>query len=146
MAATDTSAFDRIDKSIDIAAPAERVWELVSEPGWFINDGAYRAHQITHDGEVSLVRDPVHGDFGFRTVALEAPRHAAFRWVGEGAGTTLVEFFVDANDGGATLRVVETGFASLPGSDAERRAAFDGNSEGWDVELGVARTACEDGV
>ena len=143
MAAHDMSAFDRIDKSIDIAAPAQRVWEFVSEPGWFINDGAYRTHEITRDGEVSLVRDPVHGDFGFRTVALEAPRHAAFRWVGEGAGTTLVEFFVDARDGGSTLRVVESGFASLPGSRDERLAAFDGNSEGWDIELGVARASCE---
>ncbi|WP_212745897.1 SRPBCC domain-containing protein [Sinomonas susongensis] len=134
---------DRIDKSIDIAAPPERVFALVSEPGWFINDGEYRAHEIDRDGDVSLVHDPVHGDFGILTVALEAPRLVVFRWVGEGAGSTLLEFSVEANDGGSRLRVVETGFASLPGSDADRRAAFEGNSQGWDIELEVARAVCE---
>jgi uncharacterized protein YndB with AHSA1/START domain len=140
---TDLAVFDRIEKSIDIAAPTDRVFEFVSEPGWFINDGEYRAHEIERDGDVSLVRDPVHGDFGILTVALEPPARAAFRWVGEGAGSTLVEFSVEAVDGGARLSVVESGFASLPGSDADRRAAYEGNSQGWDIELDVARTACE---
>lgn len=139
----DMTQFDRIEKSIEIAAPAERVWGLVSEPGWFINDGEYRAHDIERDGDVSLVKDPVHGDFAILTVALDAPRHAAFRWVGDGAGRTLVEFFVEEHDGGIRLRVVESGFASLPGSDVDRRAAYDGNSQGWDVELEVARAMCE---
>jgi uncharacterized protein YndB with AHSA1/START domain len=140
---TDLAVFDRIEKSIDIAAPADRVFEFVSEPGWFINDGEYRAHEIERDGDVSLVRDPVHGDFGILTVALEPPGRAAFRWVGEGAGSTLVEFSVEAHDGGTRLSVVESGFASLPGSDADRRAAYEGNSQGWDIELEVARAACE---
>ncbi|WP_197062005.1 SRPBCC domain-containing protein [Sinomonas humi] len=140
---TASAVSDRIDKSIEIAAPVERVFALVSEPGWFVNDGEYRPHQIDRDGDVSLVRDPVHGDFGILTVELDAPHHVVFRWVGEGAGSTLLEFFVEEYDGGARLRVVETGFASLPGSDADRRAAFEGNSQGWDIELGVARAVCE---
>jgi uncharacterized protein YndB with AHSA1/START domain len=143
LASSDMGGVDRIEKSIDIAAPPERVFALVSEPGWFINDGEYRAHEIDRDGDVSLVHDPVHGDFGILTVALEAPRLAVFRWVGEGAGSTLLEFSVEESDGGSRLRVVETGFASLPGSDADRRAALEGNSQGWDIELEVARTVCE---
>ena len=31
---------DTIEREIFIAAPAEKVWELVSVPGWWINDGA----------------------------------------------------------------------------------------------------------
>lgn len=136
------AGFDRIEKSIDIDAPASRVWQLIAEPGWFINEGTYRAHEIERDGDVSLVHDPTHGTFRIRTEALDEPRYAAFRWFGDEGGSTLVEFTVEERDGGVTLRVVESGFASLPGTDADRRKAFDGNTEGWDAELVVARTVC----
>ncbi|MBM6622975.1 SRPBCC domain-containing protein [Micrococcaceae bacterium RIT802] len=138
---------DSITSTIDIDASAERVWALVSEPGWFINDGEYRAHQIEVDGDVAVVHDPVHGAFALRTEALDAPRYAAFRWL---SGTpsaevpaeeaTLVEFRIeDLHDGGVRLTVTESGFASLPGSAYERRRAVEENSAGWDEELQVAR-------
>ncbi|WP_246623126.1 SRPBCC family protein [Streptomyces malaysiensis] len=34
---------DRIARQIDIDAPAERVWELIARPGWYVNDGAVEA-------------------------------------------------------------------------------------------------------
>ena len=37
---TDLDPLDRIDRSIEIDAPAERVWDLVTRPGWWINEGA----------------------------------------------------------------------------------------------------------
>ncbi|MFD9663074.1 hypothetical protein ACFWAY_15825 [Rhodococcus sp. NPDC059968] len=33
------SSQDRIEREIQIDAPIERVFRLVSEPGWFIGDG-----------------------------------------------------------------------------------------------------------
>ena len=36
---TDLDPLDRIDRSIDIDAPAARVWSLVSRPWWWINEG-----------------------------------------------------------------------------------------------------------
>ena len=37
---TDTK--DRIERKIEIDAPAEWVWLLVSQPGWWIDDGDRR--------------------------------------------------------------------------------------------------------
>ena len=35
---------DEIEHSVLIDASAERVFAIVREPGWFINDGEYREH------------------------------------------------------------------------------------------------------
>ncbi|MCK8613477.1 SRPBCC domain-containing protein [Gordonia sp. C13] len=157
MSATDpetTSAtidedLDRIEREIDIEASAERVWQLVSEPGWYINDNAITEHRIDRDGDLSTVHDPVHGAFVFRTVELDEPRYAAFRWLADATDpdseSTLVEFWITDSGSGVTLRVVESGFASLSGSDAERRARFDGNVEGWKIELELACAHLESG-
>lgn len=139
-----TGEFDRIEREIAIDAPADRVWSLVSEPGWFINDKAITEHRIERDGDLSTIHDPVHGAFTFRTVELDEPRYAAFRWLADAADpqsdSTLVEFWITPADSGVHLKVVESGFASLPGTEAERRARFDGNNEGWTIELELART------
>ncbi|MFC9980963.1 SRPBCC domain-containing protein [Gordonia sp. NPDC127522] len=142
--ASATAEFDRIEREISIDAPADRVWSLVSEPGWFINDKAITEHRIERDGDLSTIHDPVHGAFTFRTVELDEPRYAAFRWLADAADpqsdSTLVEFWITPSDSGVLLKVVESGFASLPGTEAERRARFDGNNEGWTIELELART------
>ncbi|KSU59150.1 MULTISPECIES: SRPBCC domain-containing protein [unclassified Gordonia (in: high G+C Gram-positive bacteria)] len=139
-----TGEFDRIEREIAIDAPADRVWSLVSEPGWFINDKAITEHRIERDGDLSTIHDPVHGAFTFRTVELDEPRYAAFRWLADAADpqsdSTLVEFWITPADSGVLLKVVESGFSSLPGTEAERRARFDGNNEGWTIELELART------
>ena len=142
-AATDED-LDRIEREIAIEATAERVWQLVSEPGWYINDSVITDHRIDRDGDLSTVHDPVHGAFTFRAVKLDEPRYAAFRWLSDASDpdseSTLVEFWITDSGSGVILRVVESGFASLSGSDAERRARFDGNVEGWKIELELART------
>jgi uncharacterized protein YndB with AHSA1/START domain len=141
-------SLDRIERQIDIAAPAERVWELIARPGWFINDGAVIDNEVERVGDVDVVTDPVHGRFPIRTERLDRPRYAAFRWLsGEpgpdlGArGSTLVEFWVeDRVTGGVTLRVAESGFATLPVSEEERRRQLEENTEGWGIELLAALT------
>ncbi|MDH3013517.1 MULTISPECIES: ATPase [Gordonia] len=142
-AATDEN-FDRVEREIAIEATAERVWQLVSEPGWYINDSVITEHRIDRDGDLSTVHDPVHGAFVFRTVKLDEPRYAAFRWLADASDpdseSTLVEFWIADSGPGVILKVVESGFASLSGSEAERRARFDGNAEGWRIELELART------
>lgn len=40
---------DRIERSIWIAADADRVWQLVSEPGWWVNDGRITEHRVEPD-------------------------------------------------------------------------------------------------
>ena len=144
----DTIGTVRIERSIAIAATPERVWQIVSEPGWWINGGTIRPHRIEDAGDgTSIVHDEEHGAFRIRTERLDPPRYAAFRWLGradeKGAGT-LTEFWVeDAGDGtdGVTLRVVESGLENVP--ESEREAYLRDNTQGWETELAAARTAAE---
>jgi uncharacterized protein YndB with AHSA1/START domain len=143
-----SEATDRIERQIDIDAPAARVWELVSRPGWWINEGTIIDHPIDRDGDADIIHHPTYGDFRIGTVTLEPPRHAAFRWLtGENdaasspkGGATLVEFWIDDRADGVTLRVVESGFASLDVSEEARRKNIDENTEGWEQELAAAKT------
>lgn len=136
---------DRIERQVEIAAPAERVWKLISRPGWFINDGGIIDHEFEQRGDVTVLRDPVHGEFPVQTVRLDPPRYAAFRWLsveerGEMPdGSTLVEFWIDDSGAGVTLRMAESGFASLSVSEEARRKAIEDNTEGWEIELDLAR-------
>ena len=141
---------DRIERSIDIATTAERLWELVSEPGWWINDGALRPHRIVPEGHLVLVEDETHGAFRLRVGPHEAPRRAVFAWVPHGGGgspigtgATTVEFRIEDRPGGVRLTVVESGFASLDLPEERRRRNHAENTDGWAIELEVARRSAE---
>jgi hypothetical protein len=119
------------------------VWELLSEPGWWINDGTVTEHRVETEGDISVVHDPVHGTFRMQ---FDPPRYAGYRWLSEagsdepGEASTLIEFWIsDRPDRGVALRVVESGFDSLDASAEQRRKTFDDNSEGWMIELDAAR-------
>jgi len=43
---------DSIERSIDISADAERVFALVSRPGWWINEGAVVENIVETVGDV----------------------------------------------------------------------------------------------
>ncbi len=146
----DTIGTVRIERSIAIAATPERVWDIVSEPGWWINGGTIRPHRIEDAGDgTSIVHDEEHGAFRIRAERLDPPRYAAFRWLGradeKGAGT-LTEFWVEDAETGedgprVTLRVVESGLENVP--EGEREAYLRDNTQGWEAELAAARTAAE---
>ena len=138
-----TAEPDRIEQSVEIDASAERVYALVSEAGWFVNDDAIVEHRIDRDGDLHSVHDPVHGVFVFREVELRPYEFAAYRWLEDASDpaspSTLVEFTITPRDGGVTLTVVESGFASLGGDALQRRERYDGNVEGWGQELALAQ-------
>ena len=135
--------YDRIEREITIDAFPQRVWELMSEPGWYINDQRIVDHQVEYDGEIAYVTDPTHGRFAFRTVHLDEPSYAAFRWHIDAddpsSSSTLVEFWLTPADSGVLLKVAESGFASLSEPEADRRSRFDDHSQGWRLELELAR-------
>jgi uncharacterized protein YndB with AHSA1/START domain len=143
---------DSIARRIDIDAPADRVWELIARPGWYINDGTVEAEpDLRYEGDVAVVTHPGLGEFRFRTVQLDKPRYAAFRWlstpsraVSEG---TLVEFWIDDRaGGGVTLRVLESGFSTLSEDPATWLKEREGNDRGWMEELAAAKAFVESGA
>ena len=140
---------DRIEREMAIDAPIERVWQLVSNPGWWIGDGDPSARTVTREGDVVVVDYPPHGRFPVLPVAAEAPHYVSFR-AGDDPGqtpaegtATLVEFFLTEKDGGTLLRVVESGFASVYPSAERRAAAVRDNIGGWEMQLGFAKRDTE---
>src|SRR5277367_4616857 len=77
---------DAIERDIFIAAPVERVWALVSVPGWWINDGTLDLDSVEWlSGDQAVVRHPDAGDLLVERLEAEAPHTVTFRWLVSGA-------------------------------------------------------------
>lgn len=148
---SEQSVSNTIERQIEISAPIDRVWALVSEPGWWINEGDIRPHRIEpREGHV-VVHDEKHGAFPIETIELREPTYASFRWLAAEDAEhsaehipTVVEFTLEPTDAGVIVRVVETGFAENGDVTHELRVtAHRDNTEGWEIELGAARAHLE---
>ncbi|AQZ62352.1 unnamed protein product [[Actinomadura] parvosata subsp. kistnae] len=131
---------DRIEREIVIAAPPERVWPLVAEPGFWAaeaGDATFRGTTVTQ-GQSMVIKNAEHGDFPMRVEKVDPPRYLACRWVSAFPGeelrennSTLVEFTLTPEGDGTRLRVVESGFAALATSEDNRRNIVDDHTAGW---------------
>lgn len=127
---------DSIERTILIAAPIERVWDIVTTPEhmgqWFGDAGAER------DGDVIRMRWEEYGEAELRIVRDEAPHAFAYRWDANvaGIGDTLVEFTLAPEGDGTRVRVVESGWTSLRTTEPEQARLREGNIRGWEHELG----------
>jgi uncharacterized protein YndB with AHSA1/START domain len=143
-----SSDTDRIERSILIDAPRERVWRALSNAEefgtWFganLKGQAFAAGQrargnITYPGYEHIFFDVL--------VERVEPRELlAFRWHPYAVDPavdysqeepTLVTFTLeDAPDNGTVLKVVESGFDKVP--PHRRLEAFRMNSGGWDAQM-----------
>jgi uncharacterized protein YndB with AHSA1/START domain len=140
-AVVDEAAFS-VTRSIDIAAPVDKVWRAVTEPAqisrWFgradfAGTEAGSTGTLTWDG-----RDPIP----VRTESVDAPRSVSYRWSNDDAlGTspealdpahsTVFTFILEPAAGGTRLTVVETGFDALSDPAADMQS----HRGGWNSEL-----------
>jgi len=141
---------DRIEREILIAAPLERVWSLVAEPGFWVADKASLPGTVAREGESMVAKNAEYGDFPVRVEKVEPPTYLAYRWASAFPGaelrednSTLVEFTLTTAGDQTRLRVVESGFAALAGSEELRRQAVQDNSGGWPKELSALKTRAE---
>jgi len=140
----------QIERETVIAAPVERVWALLTEADhvgrWFCDAGA---EIDLRPGGAMVLRWTEHGTALAEVVDVEPPRRFAYRWATEADAeprednSTLVEFTLDRTGDGTRLRVVESGFEDLADSEEQRRARFEQNSEGWEIQLGRVRAEAE---
>jgi uncharacterized protein YndB with AHSA1/START domain len=152
---TQVSDTDRIERSILINAPRERVWRALTNAdefgAWFGADLAGQQFQpgqrargrITHCGYTDNFFDAVIEriqpqdlmSFHWHPFAV----NPAINYAAE--EPTLVTFTLkDVPGQGVLLTVVESGFDKVPAS--RRREAFEMNSPGWEAQLhNVARYA-----
>lgn len=145
----DSESYDRIERQIMINATLDRVWDLVSTPGWWVPTKAEEP-VVRTPGHQAVRHNETYGRFVVEVVSIEPKTYAAFRWASQFPNeeltpgrTTLVEFRVEPGDQGVNVSVVESGFASLDASEAQRKAGFEHNTEGWKLEMDVLKEQAE---
>lgn len=133
---------DSIEREITISAPIERVWSIVTEAEhigrWFGDAGA----QIDlRPGGAFRCTWAKHGTVHGVVERVEPPRFFSYRWARplgadvEPGNSTLVEFTLTAEGSDTRLRVVESGFRGVRGTDEEREQYAAENTGGWESEL-----------
>lgn len=129
---------DRIEREIMLPVPVDRVWAALTDPAgiasWFCSGAEI---DLRPGGAMTFL----FGDEGRCPAIIEVVdpmRRFAYWWKpGSEQGDevpqdnrTLVDFTLDAVDGGTRVRLVESGFASIGDP-----YVFEQNTGGWDHEL-----------
>jgi uncharacterized protein YndB with AHSA1/START domain len=135
---------DTIERELILPVPRERVWAALTQPAslsaWF---GTRATVDLRPGGAVTFVWDATPELQAESTGVIEVvdpPHRFTFRWrqrASEATAdrpTTRVEFTLDEHHEGTRLRLVESGFASLPPD--LRGPRRDRNALGWTRELG----------
>ena len=137
-------ASDQIKREIFINAPIQKVWDLISQPAWWVGD-APGPDKVQVNGS-RVVADTKYGKFPVLIEQSEPPNYLACRWASsfpgeepKGGNSTLVEFKLTSKDEGTVLRVVESGFSLLTATEEEKREYFKGNVQGWEMQMDVLR-------
>jgi uncharacterized protein YndB with AHSA1/START domain len=129
---------DRIERTVDLAAPPEKVWAALTTAeglaAWFGNEATI---DLRPGGSAQMKwTDGPRADM--RVERVEEPAVFGFTWPIYGLPEddprrTYVEFTLEPAGAGTRLTVVESGFAQAP--EDVYRTAFDGNTRGWASEL-----------
>lgn len=137
---------DRIEKTVDLRAPIERVWRALTDHeefgAWFRVKlegpfvlGQTARGKVTYPGYEHMVWEA-------KVVNLEAPHRFAFTWHPYGVDPdvdysteppTTVEFRLEPLGQGTRLVVVESGFDAVPAH--RREEAFRMNEGGWTEQM-----------
>lgn len=145
---------DRIEKSIELKAPVERVWRALTDHDefgqWFrvkleapFAPGEVSRGRITHPGFEHVMWEA-------RVVAMDRPRLFSFTWHPyaidpaidySGETPTLVEFRLAPTAAGTRLDITESGFDTVP--EDRRAEAMRMNDGGWEAQTQNIRAHVE---
>jgi uncharacterized protein YndB with AHSA1/START domain len=133
---------DRIEREIDIDAPIDVVWSVITDPEhiarWFA-DTAELDVRPGGEGRVGWHVEAAGRDHvaNLRVERLEPPHVFSFRWnppdgcEPDETNAPLVEFSLEARGDATHLRLVESGILKLARADEERTTYFDEHTRGW---------------
>ncbi|MHB8528284.1 MAG: SRPBCC family protein [Caulobacteraceae bacterium] len=137
---------DRIEKTIDLGAPVERVWRALTDSAEFGQWFRVRLEGPFAPGEVTRGRITYPGyehlTWEARVAKMERPRLFSFTWHPypvdpdidySGEPPTLVEFRLEPIASGTRLTMVESGFDALP--DDRRADTLRMNEGGWAEQM-----------
>jgi len=137
---------DRIEKTIDINAPVERVWRAITDPvefgEWFRVEldggfipGEFTRGRMTYPGYEHL-------KWEVKVVGMQRPDRFSFEWHPFAVDPdvdyskeppTLVEFHLAATPNGTRLTVTESGFEKIPAHRMPE--AFIRDESGWTQQV-----------
>jgi uncharacterized protein YndB with AHSA1/START domain len=133
---------DDITRETRIAAPPQRVWDVITRPEhvgrWFGDAGA--DIDLRPGGAMRLTWSE-HGTALGRVEQVQPITLFSFRWTGERdtepapGNATLVEFHVHPDGDGTRLVVTESGFADLDKDRAAQESHREDNVGGWSHEM-----------
>jgi hypothetical protein len=139
---------DRIEQRITVRAAQDKVWQLVTRPGWWLPGSAAEPARAAGRVSVGYGGDP--RPYVIDVVRVEPPGYASFRWASAFGGAepapgtaTLVEFYLRPVGDEVGVTVVESGFTSLDLPESLRESEWRGNLGGWQYELAGLRTRAE---
>jgi hypothetical protein len=139
---------DRIEQRTTVRAAHDKVWQIVTRPGWWLPGSS--VEPARGPGQVSVVCGGGSRPYVIDIVRVEPQGYASFRWASAFAGAppepgraTLVEFYLRPVGDEVGVTVVESGFASLDLPEALREDEWKGSLGGWQYELAGLRTRAE---
>jgi uncharacterized protein YndB with AHSA1/START domain len=133
-----------IEREVLIQAPVEFVWSIVTEPQHITRWLSESAEIDLRPGGEMLLGFGRVGTARGTVERVESPHSFAFRWVtpepdrdlsAHPVNSTLVEFLLRAEGDDTLLRVVESGFASLDGTEQENANLAVRHRGGWGTFL-----------
>ena len=141
---------DQIERIEILPVARTRVWDAITKPEqfaqWF---GIIRDMDFRVGGHINFTWENELSPYPAIIEVIEPLHCFAFRWYSYALGHpelklapnagTLVSFTLEEVAEGTQLRVVESGFASLPEA-TQAAQAYQDNHEGWRIELNELRT------
>lgn len=137
---------DRIEKTVELKAPVERVWRALTDSAEFGQWFRVKIEGPFKTGELSRGRITYPGyehlPWEARIVRMDHPRVFAFTWHPYAVDpdvdyskepSTLVEFTLEPTSAGTRLTIVESGFDALP-AGRRRDEALRSNTGGWEEQ------------
>jgi uncharacterized protein YndB with AHSA1/START domain len=141
---------DRIERTILLPVPRERVWDAVTKPEqfarWF---GVVSTMDVRVGGAIQFTWENERCPYPGVIEVIEKPQRFAFRWPSyaiahpeltfDTAPSTRVEITLEEQAEGTLLTLVESGFASQPQS-VPVEELYHGNQDGWQECFNGLRT------
>jgi uncharacterized protein YndB with AHSA1/START domain len=138
----DSVVEDRIEREVLVAAPRERVWEIITQAehvGTWFGDSA---EIDLRPGGAIVLRWDKYGTMHGTIETVDEPHRFSYRWnpgvIDEkptAEASTLVEFTLTPEGEQTRVRVVEPGFSRLRRNESERAEQFQDNTDGWTTQM-----------
>lgn len=142
--------FDCVEVDRGIAASVENVWAVVSEPGWWVNDGPVDDHEVTLDDEgIYHVTDPEAGEWLVEKADEDPMDVVAFRWYPIASDelpdeyATRVEISLSEEGDSVSVHIEESGLSSVSDDEDEARQMWDDEAGMWAEALDAIKAHLE---